>query len=124
MRLLTAGVLALGLVALPGHTALAQGQGLPQCGLNAAQAAMPALQEADGGGRGCHPGRGRRPGRPLVINLRLQRHGGRSRPPSASPRLESVMRGFVVLVLIAGLSSVWAGPAHADDSTDPCEAWA
>jgi hypothetical protein len=46
MRLLTAGLLALGLVGLPGQTALAQGQGLPQCALYAAQAAMPVLQEA------------------------------------------------------------------------------
>ena len=46
MRVLIAGLLALGLVALPGHTALAQGQGLPQCAQYAAQAAMPVLQDA------------------------------------------------------------------------------
>ena len=46
MRLLTAGLLALGLVALPGRTALAQSQGLPQCAAYAAQAAMPVLQDA------------------------------------------------------------------------------
>src|SRR4051794_15606901 len=46
MRLLVAGVLALGLVVVPGHSALAQSQGLPQCASYAAQAAMPVLQEA------------------------------------------------------------------------------